>query len=234
MNSPDRDQLQPLLGPTPECPPLQELLAAGPAEPHVATCPHCQAELALFAAFDGPPAAAEKPSIAWMESRLNQVDWAHAGEHGVPAPAAPWWSRWLRPRVLAPASMALASVLVLIGVVQMNRRPQPVSDIAISESQPVRSQQVTVISPVGAQQHAPGRLEWKPVPGAAAYRVRLMEVDGTVLWQTQLDQTSTALPGGIVKQLVPGKRILWDVTAIDTKDNNISNSGIQTFTTNLH
>ena len=66
------------------------------------------------------------------------------------------------------------------------------------------------VAPIGSVP-AVTELAWHPVPGADRYRVTLFAAGGTVLYETQLADTVTAVPDSIAT--APGRRYLWKVEA---------------------
>jgi hypothetical protein len=232
------DPFQNAVSMTPECPPLIELLkdAAGNGvmSQHVSRCPHCRAELAMALKMDEPADAA---AVDFIAKRLSQVNWAAAGRTGVIAKPESLWSRLTRPRILAPAALCFASLLVLVAIVQVNHPPGAAGWQAPREediaSQHPRSQQVRGIAPLGQVPTVPDLLRWEKVTSAQEYRVRLMEVDHREIWQGRVARESAALPAAAVRRILPGKRMLWDVTAFDDHGKEIANSGSLEFTKNL-
>jgi hypothetical protein len=237
MTEAEWEQWQALLGRTADCPALEDLLktqATGEARlGHEVACPNCQAELAFFAAFDRSPTAEECKAVQSVTSRLAAIDWERAGEQGLPAKTDSWWKRWVRPNVLAPAMVAVACSLALVTAIQLNHKGQVSSEIRIPESETVRSQEVETVSPAGRLASVPTELRWKEVPRASAYRVQIMEVDKTVLWQGEARAGSLPLPPDVVRRIVPGKRLLWEVTALSAGGTQVATSGAQSFTLNL-
>jgi hypothetical protein len=51
------------------------------------------------------------------------------------------------------------------------------------------------------------------VPGAVTYDVALVEVDGTTLWTAKTRSSRVDLPRAVSAKLVPGKTVMWQVTA---------------------
>lgn len=232
------DSFQDAVSMTPECPPLAELLGTVNSDAalssHVAQCPHCQAELALASKMDEPGDAA---AVGHIAKRLSRVNWAEAGRTGVIATPESLWSRLTRPRILAPAALCFASLLVLVAVVQVNR-PQGGTDWQAPReeaiaSQHQRSQQVRGLAPLGQVPSVPDLLRWEKVSGAKEYRVRLMEVDHRDVWQGRVAEESAALPAEAARKILPGKRMLWDVTAFDDHGKEIADSGSMEFTRSL-
>ena len=75
---------------------------------------------------------------------------------------------------------------------------------------------------------APTQLEWAAVPGAVRYDVQILEVDRAVLWRGSTREPRVDVPAAVSAKFVPGKRILWEVTAHDDATV-LAESGTQAF-----
>jgi hypothetical protein len=82
---------------------------------------------------------------------------------------------------------------------------------------------------VGDVVTAPRSLEWIPFTGAATYDVELLEVDRASLWRGTASQPRTEIPSNVITQLVPGKTVLWQVTARNAAGDVLAASGPQQF-----
>jgi hypothetical protein len=122
------------------------------------------------------------------------------------------------------AAVAIASAILL-------RSPKAPDLQANAGGQPAiyRSQEVRVVSPVGDLQQVPRELRWEAFPGAAAYRVVVMEIDRSPLWSSETKQPSVQIPGSVRAQMLPGKPILWQVTALDAQARVQATSQVQKF-----
>jgi hypothetical protein len=234
VNEREREELKEMLEATPECPTVEELLtrrnADASLDAHVYQCPRCKTELALFEAFEQPARAQDAAAVNWIAKRLDGMDWAAVDAVPTREPAAAWWRGWLKPRALASVSLAFAALLVITTTVQLSRRPGANPDVRISETAPVRSQSIEVAEPLGLLREVPSVIRWRTVPGAAAYRIRLMEVDRTELWSATVNGASVSLPNTIQHKILPGKRLLFDVVAVNSNGSGVSSSGIRDFT----
>lgn len=229
MNS-DREKLGAAFASTPECLPVDELdvVLEGRrgdemrrlAEAHLVKCVHCKTELSLLREFENPTVRPEEQSdVKWIAARLRKNS---------PAAPAPWWKQLWNIRVLAPASLALVAGLIAIGIgLQSRHSVEGIPQTGGGEV--MRSQSMPVTGPVGDVTTRPERLEWHAVPGARNYRVRVIEVDRTELWTTTVPETSVALNSAVVKQIVPLKTLMWEVSALDSAGTVISSSGLQSF-----
>jgi hypothetical protein len=178
---------------TAECPEVDRLPGdLTPAErEHVAHCARCETEMALWEEFRDSE----------LERRLGP------GKSNI-IPMMP------RRKILPPRSLAAAAMLVLalgIGYVAQNREPSV--DGALSRSDFYRSSRIKVTTPAGDVAASPAELQWTPVAGATSYDVSVLEVDRTVLWHGSSQEPHVALPATVTSQFVPGKTIVWEVSA---------------------
>lgn len=195
------------------------------AEKHVAGCMHCQTELALLREFESPAVRpTEQSDVNWIVSRLRKNS---------PAAPLPWWKQIWSSRILIPASIALATALIAIGI-GLQMRQTPYSPVPAPGREVMRSQSVDTVSPLGDVTLAPAEFKWRAVAGASRYRVRLFEVDRTELWNTTVSQTSVALDDSVREKIVPLKSLLWDVTALDDAGTVLASSGLQRFRLQTH
>lgn len=214
------------LAPAPDCIPIQKL-----AEPlsetdtkHLASCPRCQAELALWQEFNASaPRAEEGAAVAWIAQELRRRSAAK------PARQPGWWQR-LMPVPVYRLSGALAAVLLLAGGVTVYtlRSHSGVAPKVVEEGA-LRSQAVTVLAPLGDLDARPLELRWQPVPAAATYQAEILEVDRHGLWKSETPQTRLAIPGNIRALMAPGKTLLWEVTARSSSGTLLGTSGLQKF-----
>jgi hypothetical protein len=168
------------------------------------------------AATDPDEAAAVSWITAELERRFDLIV-ASSTVAALEEPDRPFrWYRRLVRRPLRVAALASAGLLTLLGVGLILRgvqEPELNSNAAVG---PVvlRSDELTVLAPVGDLKQPPIQLSWKAVPGAAHYLVKVMEVDRTEIWKSESMETSILLPAAIREAVVPGKTVLWQVTAI--------------------
>ncbi len=217
-SAPDRT-----LQPSSDCIPVERFGEpwTPPEEAHLAGCAHCQGELALWEAFEAStPSDDEGAAVQWIVAELGR---RAAGN--VPAVREPAWWQVKHPRVAAmAATIALAAV---VGYGLWN--PEPAVRVRQDAPMAYRSVQVQAVAPIGDIAAAPGALEWTPFKGAVSYDVVLMEVDRASLWQARTASTRVEIPAGVVEQLVPGKNVLWEVTARDAAGALVADSGPQRF-----
>jgi len=212
---------------TPDCVPVErfggELTAT--ERDHVAHCARCEAEMALWEEFrDATPAADEGGAVQWIVAELRRRD---------AAPIAPrrfawrWtWSALLRPQALAAATAALVAV-VSIGYVL--RDPEPSIGVSPSASDIYRSARIEVQGPTGDLSAPPTGFHWVSVPGADIYDVEVLEVDRTVLWRASTRHPPLDPPHPVVARFLPGKAVLWHVTARRDDGTVVAQSGTERF-----
>ena len=213
-----------------DCPSLDELIGlmarqdAG-ADAHVAACPHCATELALFREFEEPHLRPEeKADVEAIVVRLRQNS---------PVPkVAPWRSIWKSMwtiQWMAPASVALAAVLVGLFVWAPGRTTSSTAPVVSGGDDAMRSARVAVVGPVGTLLEAPTKLEWTAAKGAVRYRVTVTEVDQTAVWSETVEGISASLPADVMVKVVPRKTFIWQVSAMDQNGALIAESGSQRF-----
>ena len=217
-----RDDLQP----TPQCIPPErtgEPLSERERE-HVAECPRCEAELALWNSFETAPStgATEEADVAWVVERLR-TRFAPAPRVIRPAPGR-FTMRTVRP-VLAIAAAAL--LIVSVGYLALD--PSPRIRSGPMQNGVYRSLTLRLIEPIGDLAEPPREFSWLAIPDAVDYDVQVLEIDRTVLWRTSSTSTRVVLPRELVAQLVPGKTVLWNVTARSATGAAIASSDTQRF-----
>ncbi|MEO8197056.1 MAG: hypothetical protein ABI689_10065 [Thermoanaerobaculia bacterium] len=250
-----RQALQPAAG----CPPLGELLdtlLAQSASPraaelraHAGECSACAAELTLARAFDAAPKSAEEAQdIAWVAAQLQLPAAASAVAALTPqlarvlpmaphaakrarlarqAAGTPLWTRWA----------AAALVIVGLGLVfEWGHRSfapaLPDRSDALS-SDVVRSGEVRLDSPVGVVEvvgmDSLPTFAWRPVTGAASYRIDVRDVADDLLWQGSVVAPSLVAPPELRAKLETLVTYRWHVTAFDAAQSAIGHSATATF-----
>jgi hypothetical protein len=236
----NRSTLKAALIPKPGCLSAEELerVLENPVveHPHVATCARCQAELALLREFEASkPLPDEGAAVTWiaseMERRLEQIRRPGSATQQSSPEVASWFTRifrtgsmrWLLP-VTAIALMAITSVIVG----RLRKEPRLQANLG-SGTSIYRSQQLDVVSPVGELSSAPKELQWKAVDKAAKYKVDVMEVDHALLWSSETNYTFVTIPALTQAKMLPGKPVLWQVTALDNQGRVLAVSQVQRF-----
>lgn len=188
---------------------------------HLRSCSRCEAEMALWRSYDdSTPAANEGAAVQWVVSELRR--------RRMPDSVAPPRRRWLATLAWRPA-LALTAVALVAAAGLLVWDPTPGIDPLPPGGQTYRTGTVSVIGPRGDLAQPPSELVWEVVEGAVRYEVRLLEIDHTPLWSTSADSTRVTLPRQVVTRIVPGKTLLWSVTAVDQTARSIAESGMQSF-----
>jgi hypothetical protein len=180
--------------------------ALTPAErEHVTACPRCHSEMELWQRFNDPTTPPEEAEdVRWIKEEV-----ARRGASGSAiVPTSP--RRFAAsPRMLAVA----ATIFLALGIGYLLDNRQPSIDVPAGREVAYRSAGITVIAPSGDLAAAPTQLEWTAVPGAMSYDVQVVEVDRAVLWRSSTREPRVEVPAAVSAQFVPGKTILWEVTA---------------------
>lgn len=188
------------LAPTPACidpARLGEPLDAAELA-HVGSCSRCRTELALFREIAREESTEEETlAAAWIAGELRR-------RNNVVA---------FRPRSWRVLS-AIAAVLVLaIGAAFWLQSREPRFDSGLDGPNVYRSARMELLAPAGDLAQPPNELRWTAVPNASRYRVRISEVDATVVWSAEATEPHAALPPAVMARFAPGKSLLWDVQA---------------------
>lgn len=239
----EQDALRVALGPTPACPPLEELesLASGeqPAAAvlsgHVQSCPHCQTELHLLQTFltgEAGRSSQDAKAVSKVAERLR----SRSGEifrRSFPAPERlPWWQAAFTVRRLTQVSLAAAAIFLIAAAVLFFRsstnRPQ-LQAANHPGPEVLRSGAFAVLSPAGDLQTGPKEVRWERVPQAARYQVALLEVDRSQMWKAETAEDRIELPANIQAQIVPAKTLFAEVLAFDSSGNKVGDTGLVRF-----
>ena len=225
------------LRPGPDCPPIERLgqYADGALTPeqrrreqaHIAACANCQAELALLHEFAAPAVRDdEAEAVRWGVEQLRRRE-PEIFDGG--RPAGPSGRRSLSFGRVRPA-LAVAIVLLAFvgGYYVTNQAPRLPTDIG-SSPEATRSLTIEARSPIGDQAAVPTRLEWQAIAGAARYRVRLSEVDRREIWSGDTIDSAIDLPSDVRARIVPGKTLVWRVTAYGASNAPIAESNDERF-----
>jgi hypothetical protein len=240
----DRDILKSTLSTTPEClapEQLEALLDGKRSHPHLAECPRCQAELAMLKSFEfGAPLPDEGAAVAWigshLERQLENIKNPSRGSLLRPATQRlevpiSWLARILGlggMRFVLPATALAAIAIASAILLRPAKAPELQANVA---KQPAvyRSQEIQLVSPIGDAEQVPRELSWQTFAGAASYRIVVMEVDHSALWTSETNKSSAELPVSLRAKMLPGKPILWQVTALDAQARVVGTSQVQKF-----
>lgn len=221
------------------CPPPEAFLEAeaGDLTPeersrldrHADRCPACAAERDLARLFDAAPEAARvRPEdVGFVVARLEStspVRTSEAAGRVVPFPAArrriagPVWSR------LAAAAAVLLAAGLFFQTLGPGAPPLPPPE----PGGVVRGGGIEAVSPLGEVAEMPAELRWTPQEGARSYRVRLVAVDDTVLWEETVAAVAAVaaprarLPAAVAGRLHPAVVYTWSVEALDASGSRLA------------
>lgn len=217
------------LGRAPECPELNELFAALDREPedaerrrmeaHAEECAACHTEIALFRGFMSADVRPEE------RSAVRDIV-AHLGTsiHEPGQRPESWWRRFLQPAWGGGAALALAALVLTLGISFEYRSRHPQGPMA-TEPDVLRSRLIHITSATGEVEQVPGEVAWESIPGAISYVVALTEVDGTQIFYSKVTASPLLLPPSVHKLVIPGKQVSLRVIAEDKNGGEIASSG---------
>ncbi len=210
---------------------------------HLDRCQRCRTEVEMLKEFErATPPPQHAAAVSWITAELER----RSQQIAATEPAAPFasrarpaprqerrrsWREILRPQRLSAGAFAFAAVLVVIAAgIYLRTAQEPGLDSDGATGSPVfRSKGVVALAPRGDLGRMPTELRWQPVPGAIRYSVKLMEVDRKEIWQAESNQTTVLLPAEIQEKMVPGKTLLWQVTAMDAAGKSVATSQVESF-----
>ena len=232
----DRDLLKSSVAPTPNCLSLAELerIASAPDQhhEHASKCPRCQSEVAMLRAFESDAALpAEGAAVAWISSQLDRrLEQIKNPRQQRRQQTRLWLGRlWSygKLRLFLPAAV-VSAVAIAIVAIRPSREPELSAHLGNGPTI-LRTEEIKLVRPAGEIPQAPQKLEWEAFPGVAKYKVQIMEVDESMLWTSQTTDNSVTIPASVRTIIIPGKTMLWRVTASDFQGRVIASSQIQRF-----
>jgi hypothetical protein len=220
---------------TKECLPLEVLermmentsSADAKAAAHLASCAHCQTELAMLKSFEqSTPSADEGAAVAWIAAQLARQQNAPVAQQKIAT--VPFWRTMFRVPYLVGAA-ALAAVLVL-GISLYNGNPEGPGKINPGlGSGNFRSGSIHLVSPIAEQNGMPTEFRWDAIQGASSYSVELKDVAGVTLATAKSTQNVLPVTSEMRGNMLSGKPLKWKVTALDAAGNEIANSSTEQF-----
>jgi hypothetical protein len=185
---------------------------------HADRCPACAAERDLARLWDAAPeaAGARPEDVAFVVSRLEESSPVATPAAKVvpfrgPRPQAPP----ARSRSFTFTRLAAAAVLVLAAGLGIRTLYQPEPPLPAPQTGgAVRSAEIETLAPRGELEEIPRELRWNPWNGALSYRVRLIAVDGAVLWETTVSAPPARLPSEVTGRLHRAVSYTWTVEAL--------------------
>jgi hypothetical protein len=226
------------LAPGKDCPPIEkfEVCIEGDAVPaelahHLESCAYCRTELELLRSFYAPPRdAAEAEAVRVIAARLQSP------RQPAREKAEPWWARvfqarWWSLNHLSPALMAAACVLIAVaaGLQWRNSTGHHLYVTEHPDQDVLRSGAIKILSPSGDLNAIPDQVQWEQAPGAAQYRVSILEVDHNPLWAESTRLNQVELPASVKSKIVPAKTILVQVVAFDRSGGKLAESDFVRF-----
>ena len=210
------------LQPTPDCLATDRVGAdlTAAEQDHLAGCLLCQAELRLWETFKESRAGSDETVVQDIVADLTERQWAKLPS---PAPVG------VRRLTAGPWLSVAAVVILVVGLGYALWDPQPALGPPGGDDRITRSADLRIVSPIGDVLRLPLTFEWIAFEGAARYDVTVREVDGTELWTGSSVQPSVDLPPELGTIIVPGKTVIWVVTAIDAAGEILATSAPQRF-----
>lgn len=240
----EHEALRAAFGPGKDCPPIEKLglLTEGsaPAEislaQHVESCTYCQTELHLLRTFQAQPML-DNEDVRQVVQRLQAkplpgTTIAVRERPRFTGANEPWWRAVLNSPRLVSASFAMAALLLVVaaGVIYFRHSGRPVLEATNRGNQEVfRSPGFAVLSPAGDIQETPHEIRWEPVPQAAKYQVRLLEVDRSEVWKAETSQDRIELPSATRGRIIPAKTLFCEVSAFNASGSKIGETGLVRF-----
>lgn len=208
---------------------LQELVGGSSSDSkgaqHVASCPHCQAELAMLRSFESSLQAGDNQAdVDWVTAQLQ-------GAQGMPSTPVriPFWRGLLKTPYLAGAAAIVLIISLGLSLYISTQLERPLLHGDSSGNQNMRSGDIRLMGPSGDFDLAPEDFRWEALPGAKSYTIQLLEVDGTVLWSGQSAENAIIASPELKAKMRPGKTLLWKVTALDVLGKPMANSSSDRF-----
>lgn len=208
---------------------------AGEHRRHVEACLFCQTELELLTSFAmaKPAGTNEAAAVDQIVKRLQAApQWRPAAASGAGRAAGKassdgsWWSNLFTMPMRGFAVAGLAAVLA-VGFWFQQREVEPglegFGDVTRSSGQPEG------LYPHGDLTAPPAELRWQPVNQATQYDVKLLEVDGTALWQSRVSEALLPVPEAARAFMTPRKTLFWSVTALNAQGKALAPSARQQF-----
>jgi hypothetical protein len=114
------------------------------------------------------------------------------------------------------ATVAVTSALILVvvfGVLPQLRHSTP--QFVLSDTEVVRGQSLSLISPVIDVNSVPAVFEWAKLGQAAEYKIYVY--NSQLLWSTKTVENRIAVPENIKQEMVAGQKYSWQVKAFSAK-----------------
>lgn len=219
--------------------------ADSPLGKHASACLHCSAELELMRKVTAAEAdEEEEEAVQRMVGKLRERS-GEIFQQAVPVEGREFeamgskgqgWRLW-EWLISAPGLTALASavlVVALLGGIWLNR--DTAAPLVAPEGSPpvLRSARIVQLVPSGDLAQPPERFFWQAVEGASKYQVQVFEVDQNEIWSGESSGSNLLLPRALRDKIVPGKRLIWQVTALDAQGRRLATSSQTGFRIQVH
>lgn len=113
--------------------------------------------------------------------------------------------------------LAAAAAMVLVaGVLLHDPKTAPPLPYAVDDAV-LRGETVKVLEPKGDHPVMPEWLRWEEHADAVSYRIRILAVDDTVLWEGESPVGAVRLTPEVLAALHPGVVYFWTVEALDAR-----------------
>ena len=224
------------------CPPVEELVSgldgSGCLESdsrlvqHVESCPHCQAELALFRSYEeAEPGAVEQADLEWVLDRVPSPEEVREIPDAVSSGGRPSHSllSWLKSifgsRPLGALAAVAAVVILVIGLRGLGpSAPELQLPPADASGSVLRGGELRLESPGGELDVLPSTLSWRMVEGAANYTVVFATVDGSVLERVKTADHSIVWPAAARDLFQAGRPLFVQISALDGAGSKVAES----------
>jgi len=133
---------------------------------------------------------------------------------------ADWVPAWKRafssftPRQWATVGVAAAALLIVVfGALPRFRGSSP--QFVLSETEVVRGESLTLMSPIIDVRSVPNYFEWKSLGQDVEYKISLY--NGELLWTASTKENRIQVPEETRQRMQPGQRFAWQVRAFSPR-----------------
>lgn len=173
------------------------------------------------------PSSQESRDAAGADAPVRRRTPAAAPDRVAP-PRRGFWQRLLQIPALPAAGLAASLLLAAVALFLIMQRPGEVS-LGPAGGDLLRSEVIALRQPLGLLTSPPQTLAWEEVQGASSYRVVILTVDRSPLWQQETEAVSAQIPQQIRGEMSPSRRFLWQVTAYSPQGERLAASEVASF-----